>query len=150
MLVFEKIYIPGYGMGPFITPIEVNDPLLIADIKRRSRIKVVQEKKVTVEVNEEVKKEEAADKEFNIEEGPVTELPKEEVKEEIAEEPVEEIEPDEEIAEEPVKEIEEDIEDEDLELKTVSELKEMLDNMGVHYLYKDTKSMLIEKIRENR
>ena len=129
MLVFEKIYIPGYGMGPFITPIEVNDPLLIADIKRRSRIKVIQEKKVPVEV-------------------------KEEAKVEVAEEPV--VEPEEEIVEAPIEEehviepVEEVAEDDDLDLKTVSELKEILDSMGVSYLYKDTKHILIEKIRENK
>lgn len=145
MLVFEKIYIPGYGMGPFITPIEVNDPLLIADIKRRSRIKVIQEKKVDVEVKEEAKKDEVIEKEVNTEDGPVTELPKEE--------PIEETEPEEKV-EEPVEELaeepEEYIEDDGLELKTVSELKEILDNMGVSHLYKDTKHVLIEKIRKNR
>lgn len=149
MLVFEKIYIPGYGMGPFITPIEVNDPLLIADIKRRSRIKVIQEKKVDVEVKEEAKKDEVIYKEFNTEDGPVTELPKEEP----VEEPVKETEPEEKV-EEPVEELaeepEEDIDDDGLELKTVSELKEILDNMGVSHLYKDTKPILIEKIRKNR
>ena len=43
--VLDNIYIPGYGMGPFLTPIEINDPRLIAKIRSQSRIKIVNEVK---------------------------------------------------------------------------------------------------------
>lgn len=143
--VLDNIYIPGYGMGPFLTPIEINDPRLIAKIRSQSRIKIVNEVKHSRNKNqypitiEPVKEEMIIKKADSIKE-PVI------IKEEDAK--IEEVKP--EVKEEaPVEEIHEEITAEDLKELNVAELKDKLDEMGVDYLYKDTKAVLIEKILNN-
>lgn len=162
LLVFDAIYIPGYGMGPFITPIEINDPRLLAEVRLKSRVKVIEDRKTSKKKNnnnvypislessvkEEVKEETIVPEE---KEEVVEEVVAPEAVEEIVEEqPVEVEEVTEEIPVEVVEEAKKLLTEEDLKDKTVAELKEILDGMGISYLYKDGKNILIKKIIENQ
>lgn len=157
VLVFDKIYVPGHGMGPFITPIEIEDPREVAVLGTKSRIKVVydlepiNEKEYSLEgFPIRIKK----DKEINILpelNEPDYTVPYHEEKEEKEEEVIEEEAPlREELVEKVVKEDKSERTKEELDELTVSELKLILDEMKVPYLYKETKNALIDKILENQ
>ena len=170
LLVFDPIYIPGYGMGPFITPIEITDPLLLAEVRRKARVKVIEDRKLRLskktnsnntypiaigneayipvyeeELVEEEIMEEVPEEEPTMEEEIPVEEPTEEPIDELVEEPIEEVIEEEIPVEEKVLLTAEDLKDE-----TVAELKARLDAMGVDYLYKDSKNTLIKKVIENQ
>ena len=159
LLVFDAIYIPGYGMGPFITPIEITDPILLAEVKRKSRVKVLEDRKVSKKRNDNntypISIGQSTAKKENVETVEVAEEV-EEVKEEVVEVPetVEVAEEVEEVVEEVVVEEPQEekvlLTEEDLKDETVAELKARLDAMGIEYLYKDSKNILIRKVIENQ
>lgn len=163
-IVLDKVYIPGIGMGPILTPFDANGRGIRTLIKNVSKNFIIfpdediekykdliqsSSKKVEEPVVEEViegtVEEEIVEEviEEVIEESVAEEVIEEAVEEPVAEEIVEEV------VEEPVAEEAKFYTREELEEMTVAELKKILDELGIGYLYKDTKTTLINKILAN-
>ena len=156
-IVLDKVYITGIGMGPILTPFDVNsrgERTLIknisknfiifpdADIEKYKDLIQPSSKKVEEPVVEEVVEEVVE---------PVVEEVAEEVLEPVVEEESITEEETEEVVEESISEEEtKSYTKEELEEMTVSELKKILDELGISYVYKDTKVVLINKILENQ
>ena len=151
-IILDKVYIPGIGMGPILTPFDVNGRGIRTLIKNVSKNFIIfpdediekykdliqsSSKKVEEPVVEEVIEE-------VVEEPVVEEVIEEAVEEESIAEVVEEV-----VEEEPVAEEAKFYTREELETMTVSELKKILDELGIGYAYKDTKAVLINKILAN-
>lgn len=153
VIVFSRTYVPGHGMGPFITPIEIDDARTIANLRRRGRIRVIKEKPVVKKpvppVVEEEKVIEIPVIVDDIEEPIMEELEKE-LKKEIVEEPVEEVKEEPVVEEEPIEEVKEELTEEMLMEETVSQIKARLIKANIDFLYKDTKKELIAKLLRNQ
>ena len=145
-IVLDKVYIPGIGMGPILTPFDVNGRGIRTLIKNVS-------KNFIIFPDEDIEKYKdlIQSSSKKVEEPVVEEVIEEVVEEPIAEEVIEEA-----VEEEPIAEVVEEVVEEakfytreELETMTVSELKKILDELGIGYAYKDTKAVLINKILAN-
>ena len=138
-IVLDKVYIPGIGMGPILTPFDVNGRGIRTLIKNVS-------KNFIIFPDEDIEKYKdlIQSSSKKVEEPVVEEVIEEVVEEEPIAEVVEEV-----VEEEPVAEEAKFYTREELETMTVSELKKILDELGIGYAYKDTKAVLINKILAN-
>ena len=137
-IILDKVYIPGIGMGPILTPFDVNGRGIRTLIKNVS-------KNFIIFPDEDIEKyKDLIQSSSKKVEEPVVE----EVIEEVVEEPIAEV-VEEVVEEEPVAEEAKFYTREELETMTVSELKKILDELGIGYAYKDTKAVLINKILAN-
>lgn len=124
--IFDSVYIPGLGMGPFLNPVEVS-PILANIIKRTSKVYRFEN---TIDSKEEISS--SIIEEPSIEEETHIET-QEEIVADIEEEPVIEEITDNELTKEELSEM------------TVDELKKLLKDNDIEFAYKDKKSVLIEK-----
>ena len=138
-IILDKVYIPGIGMGPILTPFDVNGRGIRTLIKNVS-------KNFIIFPDEDIEKYKdlIQSSSKKVEEPVVEEVTEEVVEEEPIAEVVEEV-----VEEEPVAEEAKFYTREELETMTVSELKKILDELGIGYAYKDTKAVLINKILAN-
>ena len=138
-IVLDKVYIPGIGMGPILTPFDVNGRGIRTLIKNVS-------KNFIIFPDEDIEKYKdlIQSSSKKVEEPVVEEVIEEVVEEPVVEEVIEEV-----VEEEPVAEEAKFYTREELETMTVSELKKILDELGIGYAYKDTKAVLINKILAN-
>ena len=138
-IILDKVYIPGIGMGPILTPFDVNGRGIRTLIKNVS-------KNFIIFPDEDIEKYKdlIQSSSKKVEEPVVEEVIEEVVEEPVAEEVIEEA-----VEEEPIAEEAKFYTREELEIMTVSELKKILDELGIGYAYKDTKAVLINKILAN-
>ena len=178
VLVFDKIYVPGYGMGPFTTPIEMTDPREIAILKTKSRIKVMGDHIISAKKKSnafpvkvlpptetiEQAKPDYVDSHLNAElldgqHAPVTEVKVETepiVEAEVEVEPIVEAEVESIVEVEPIVEPSpvvvpaKKLSHADVDDLTIVELKALLDEKKIEYQYKDNKATLITNLLKHQ
>lgn len=120
-IIYSKTYLPGLGQGPFLNPIEIDTEIIKILVRSRARYKIV---------NDSIDKKPVVEKTIEEIVPPVIEEKQEDIVEEK-----EEVIPEEVIKEEP-----------NYSEMTVEELKNICKEKGIEFKYKDTKTILIDKI----
>lgn len=120
-IIYSKTYLPGLGQGPFLNPIEIDTEIIKILVRSRARYKIV---------NDSIDKKPVVEKTIEEIVPPVIEEKQEDIVEEK-----EEVIPEVVIKEEP-----------NYSEMTVEELKNICKEKGIEFKYKDTKTILIDKI----
>lgn len=120
-IIYSKTYLPGLGQGPFLNPIEIDTEIIKILVRSRARYKIV---------NDSIDKKPVVEKTIEEIVPPVIEEKQEDIVEEKEEVIHEEV-----IKEEP-----------NYSEMTVEELKNICKEKGIEFKYKDTKTILIDKI----
>ena len=120
-IIYSKTYLPGLGQGPFLNPLEIDTEIIKILVRSRARYKIV---------NDSIDKKPVVEKTIEEIVPPVIEEKQEDIVEEK-----EEVIPEVVIKEEP-----------NYSEMTVEELKNICKEKGIEFKYKDTKTILIDKI----
>ena len=142
-IVMDNVYIPGIGMGPILTPFDVNGRGIRNLIKNSSKNYVFfpdsELEKYLPKIESEIPQSEEITKQEIAEEEIIPEIEEETISPEIEDS----------IVVEEKEEVKKVFTKAELDEMTISELKKILEDASIDFLYKDTKATLIKKILEN-